>query len=134
MKLESLPDTIRAIVSQAGGLGLRGAFVYVGAHNLTYRCPEPVGEYRSSRPSRLPCGDSPERIYDNWVANVTTAPWSNPDAECCCAIRLNTRRRATGFRLVGIGTWTASSSSPAMQADRRPAAPPEAGSQFGSPG
>jgi hypothetical protein len=44
MKLKSLPDTIRAIVNQAGGLGLRSAFVYVGAHNLTYRCPEPVGE------------------------------------------------------------------------------------------
>ena len=53
MKFESLPDTIQAIVLQAGGLGLRGAFVYVGAHHLTYRCPEPVGEYRSSRPSRL---------------------------------------------------------------------------------
>ena len=53
MKLESLPDTIQAIVAQAGGLGLRGAFVYVGAHNLTYRCPEPVGEYRSSYRSRL---------------------------------------------------------------------------------
>jgi hypothetical protein len=53
MKLESLPDTIQAIVTQAGGLRLRGAFVYVGAHNLTYRCPEPVGEYRSSYQSRL---------------------------------------------------------------------------------
>jgi len=48
-----LPDTIQAIVLQAGGLGLRGAIVYVGAHHLTYRCSEPVGEYRSSRPSRL---------------------------------------------------------------------------------
>jgi hypothetical protein len=53
MKLDSLPDTIQAIVLQAGRLGVRGAFVYVGAHNLTYRCPEPVGEYRSSHPSRL---------------------------------------------------------------------------------
>lgn len=51
--LPALPDTVQAIVAQAGGLGLRDAFVYVGAHNLTYCCPEPVGEYRSSRPSRL---------------------------------------------------------------------------------
>ena len=55
-------------------------------------------------PVDLPVCDSPERIYDYWVANVTTALWYNPDAECCCAIGLNTRRRATGFHLVGIGT------------------------------
>lgn len=48
--------------------------------------------------------DSPERIYDYWVANVMTAGTYNPDAECCCAIHLNTRRRATGLHLVGIGT------------------------------
>ena len=53
MKLESLPETVQAIIAQAGGLGLRGAFVYIGAQNFTYRCAEPVGEYRSSRPSRL---------------------------------------------------------------------------------
>ena len=53
MKLESLPGTVQAIIAQARGLGLPGAFVYVGAHNLTYRCPEPVGEHRSGRPSRL---------------------------------------------------------------------------------
>jgi hypothetical protein len=53
MKLESLPDTIQAIATQAGGPGLRGAFLYVGAHNLTYHCPEPAGEYRPSYPSRL---------------------------------------------------------------------------------
>ena len=55
-------------------------------------------------PVDLPVCDSPERIYDYWMANVITAPWYNPDAECCCAIHLNTRRRATGFHLVGIGT------------------------------
>ena len=53
MKTETLPDTIQAILAQAGGLGLHGAFVYVGAQHFTYRCAEPVGEYRSSRPSRL---------------------------------------------------------------------------------
>ena len=53
MKLDSLPDTVRTIIAQAGGLGLRGAFVYIGASGFTYRCNEPVGEYRSSRTSQL---------------------------------------------------------------------------------
>ena len=51
--MKTVPDTIRAILDQAGGLGLRGAFTYIGASQFTYRCPEPHGEYRSSRPSRL---------------------------------------------------------------------------------
>ena len=55
-------------------------------------------------PVAIPACDCPERICDYWVANVTTASWYNPDVECCCAIHLNTRRRATGFHLVGIGT------------------------------
>jgi hypothetical protein len=53
MKSDTAPDTIQAIIAQAGGLGLRGAFVYVGASAFSYRCAEPVGEYRSSRLSRL---------------------------------------------------------------------------------
>jgi hypothetical protein len=53
MKLEFLPGTVQAIIAQAGGLGLPGAFVCVGAHAFSYRCLEPVGEYRSSYPSRL---------------------------------------------------------------------------------
>ncbi|MCL4195819.1 MAG: hypothetical protein KJZ87_29045 [Thermoguttaceae bacterium] len=53
MKLESLPETVQAIIAQAGGLGLRGAFVYIGAQNFTFRCAEALGEYRSSRPSRV---------------------------------------------------------------------------------
>ena len=53
MKLEFLPGTVQAIIAQAGGLGLPGAFVYVGAHAFSYRCLEPVGEYRSSYQSRL---------------------------------------------------------------------------------
>lgn len=53
MKLESLPETVQAIIAQAGGLGLGGAFVYVGAQNFTYRCAEALGEHRSSRLSRL---------------------------------------------------------------------------------
>ena len=53
MKIESLPETVQAILTQAGDLGLRGAFVYIGAQNFTCRCAEALGEYRSSRPSRL---------------------------------------------------------------------------------
>ncbi len=53
MKTESLPETVQAIIAQAGGLGLRGAFTYVGAHDISFKCAEPLGEYRSSRPSRL---------------------------------------------------------------------------------
>jgi hypothetical protein len=53
MKLESLPETVQAIIAQAGGLGLRGAFTYIGASAFSYHCAEALGEYRSSRPSRL---------------------------------------------------------------------------------
>ncbi|MCZ7636695.1 MAG: hypothetical protein M5U12_12090 [Verrucomicrobia bacterium] len=53
MKPEILPETVQAIIAQAGGLGLHGAFTYIGAQTFSYRCAERVGEYRSSRPSRL---------------------------------------------------------------------------------
>ena len=49
MQTKPLPDTIRAILDQAGGLGLTGAFVYIGAQDFTYRCAEMVGEYPSGR-------------------------------------------------------------------------------------
>jgi hypothetical protein len=62
MKTESLPDTIQAILAQAGGLGLTGAFVYVGADHFTYRCAQRHGEYRSSRPSRLVSEGGPPRV------------------------------------------------------------------------
>jgi len=55
-------------------------------------------------PLAIPCCDNPARIYDYWMANIATASWYAPDAECFCAIHLNTRRRATGFHLVSIGT------------------------------
>jgi DNA repair protein RadC len=55
-------------------------------------------------PVDLPSCDCPERIYDYWQANVVTASWYNPDVECLCVVHLNTRRRATGFHLVSIGT------------------------------
>jgi len=55
-------------------------------------------------PVDLPCCDTPERIYEYWMANIASASWYNPECECLCAIHLNTRRRATGFHLVSIGT------------------------------
>ena len=65
-------------------------------------------EFRVIRLRELPVPmatcDTPQRIYDYWMANLSTASWYNPDVECLCAIHLNTRRRATGFHLVGIGT------------------------------
>ena len=65
-------------------------------------------EFRVIRLRELPAPmvtcDTPERIYEYWMANIATASWYNPDVECLCAIHLNTRRRATGFHLVGIGT------------------------------
>jgi DNA repair protein RadC len=48
--------------------------------------------------------DCPQRIYDFWMANIATASWYTAEVECLCAIHLNTRRRATGFHLAGIGT------------------------------
>src|SRR5688572_11708321 len=48
-----VPDTVQAIIAQAGGLGMRGALVCIGARNITYRCAESDGEYRSSHMSRL---------------------------------------------------------------------------------
>jgi hypothetical protein len=53
MQLASLPETVQTILAQAGGLGLPGAFAYIGASAFSHRCAEMVGEYRSSRPSRL---------------------------------------------------------------------------------
>lgn len=53
MNFNSIPETIRTIIDQSGGLGLRGAFVYIGASGFAYRCAQAVGEYRSGRPSRL---------------------------------------------------------------------------------
>lgn len=55
-------------------------------------------------PAAIPVCDQPEAVYRYWSANIATAPWYNPDQECLCAIHLNTRRRATGFHLIGLGT------------------------------
>ncbi|MCZ7636603.1 MAG: hypothetical protein M5U12_11605, partial [Verrucomicrobia bacterium] len=49
----TVPETIRTIIAQAGGQRISGAFAYVGARKLTYRCARLEGEFRSSRDSRL---------------------------------------------------------------------------------
>ncbi len=49
--------------AQAGGLGLHGAFTYIGASAFSYRCAEALGEYRSSRPSRL-VSENGQRFVD----------------------------------------------------------------------
>jgi hypothetical protein len=62
MEPASIPETIRTIIAQAGGLGLRGAFTYIGARQFRYRCARPEGEYRSAYPSRLTSEDGPPRV------------------------------------------------------------------------
>jgi hypothetical protein len=47
-----VPETIRTIIEQCGGMGLRGAFVYVGAQEFSYKCPNVRGECRGS-PSNI---------------------------------------------------------------------------------
>lgn len=36
-------------------------------------------------PLALPCCDCPERIYEYWMANISSAGWYNPDVETLCA-------------------------------------------------
>ncbi len=62
MEPASIPETIRTIIDQAGGLGLRGAFTYIGASQFRYRCARPDGEYRSAYPSRLTSEAGPPRV------------------------------------------------------------------------
>jgi hypothetical protein len=62
MDLASVPETIRTIIEQAGGLGLRGAFAYIGAQQFRYRCAQAEGEYRSAYPSRLTSENGPPRV------------------------------------------------------------------------
>src|SRR5262245_4278417 len=56
------PYTIRTIIDQLGGLGLRGAFAYVGVrkHSITYTCPPSETEHRASYRSRA----TPEGLLD----------------------------------------------------------------------
>ena len=65
MDAASIPETIRTIIDQAGGLGLRGAFTYVGARQFRYRCAQPDGEHRSAYTSRLASEDGPPRVDFN---------------------------------------------------------------------
>ena len=51
-----LPDTIRTIIEQCGGRGLHGAFCYVGASELAFRCPQSEGSYRSGFRSKTEDG------------------------------------------------------------------------------
>jgi len=44
------PYTISTIIQQAGGMGLQGAFCYIGASNLTYKHPSYYREHEC-RPS-----------------------------------------------------------------------------------
>ena len=55
-------------------------------------------------PADLKHCDTPELAYHYWEANITSAPWYNPEVEALCVIHLNTRTRATGFHLVAMGT------------------------------
>ena len=52
MKANALPDTIQAIIDQAGGFRLNSAFAYVGASELACQCAQAEGEYRSGSVSR----------------------------------------------------------------------------------
>jgi hypothetical protein len=62
---KKIPDTIQSIIDQCGGrTGLRNAFVYVGASQLMYKCPEPDGEYRSGKPAVV----TPEGFIDSEVS------------------------------------------------------------------
>lgn len=71
------------------------------------RCSKDNHEFGVVRLRELPvpiaCCDSPGRIYDYRMANIATASWYTPEVECLCVVHLNTRRRATGFPLAGIG-------------------------------
>ena len=62
MDAASIPETIRTIIDQAGGLGLRGAFTYIGARQFRYRCAQAEGEYRSGFRSRLTSEGGPPRV------------------------------------------------------------------------
>ncbi|HZM02581.1 MAG TPA: JAB domain-containing protein [Candidatus Saccharimonadales bacterium] len=51
--------------------------------------------------------DSPESAWAYWQLNIATMPIYNPEVECLVVILLDTRRRAKGHALIGIGTINA---------------------------
>ena len=50
-----------------------------------------------------PLADTPEKIVAFWRANIQTAQWYRSEAECCCVILLNSRRRIIGYSLISFG-------------------------------
>lgn len=54
-------------------------------------------------PLNLLACECPDGVYEYWMANIVTAQWFNPDVECLCVIHLNTRLKALGLHLVGVG-------------------------------
>jgi hypothetical protein len=68
-------------------------------------------EFRAMRlrdlPFEKPLADTPTGIAQFWRAGIVSAPWYNPEVEQLCAVSLNSRRRVTGFWLVGQGTQDA---------------------------
>ena len=44
---KSVPYTIRTILQQMGGTGIKGALAYVGGQPSGYKCPQSDSEYRS---------------------------------------------------------------------------------------
>lgn len=47
------PYTIRCIIDQSGGFGMRGAFAYVGASHFNHKCKDVEHECRPSKQSEL---------------------------------------------------------------------------------
>jgi DNA repair protein RadC len=58
-------------------------------------------------PVEKPMGDTPESIASYMRAAVTADARFNPDVECLYVAFLNTRRRVTGYMMVGMGTLNA---------------------------
>lgn len=43
----TVPETIETMIQQLGGRNINSATCYVGAHNISWKCAESEGEYRS---------------------------------------------------------------------------------------
>ena len=62
----------------------------------------PLRECRT--PESLLLCDTPQRAADYWRLHVPAHPYFNAECECFIVLMLNTRRRAKGHYLIGIGT------------------------------
>jgi hypothetical protein len=49
----TVPETIETMIQQLGGRNINSATCYVGAHNISWKCDERFGEYRSSFKSHV---------------------------------------------------------------------------------